>query len=201
MWGLGPMDFLHRCDLDRFHHRLHISIVVAAVLFVRVIFIVCHHPQQFDSTIFVLLQTSSSECTRCSMTPRVRKENKKGEGGSSSSTILNLSRRKYVSAAALNSIQKEMNETGVPGAKSASTYLRQRKKSLQSEHPFGQCYDCIHSAAIKRWRHINSNDESLSFFVCSLVGKYCFQDVFPFSVRQAHEQARDCVLHKQNYSR
>ena len=64
------------------------------------------------------------------MTPRVRKENKKGEGGSSSSTILNLLRRKYLSAAALSSILKEINETGVPDAKSASTYLRQRKKKL-----------------------------------------------------------------------
>ena len=71
------------------------------------------------------------------MTPRVRKENKKGEGGSSSSTILNLSRRKYVSAAALSSILKEINETGVPDAKSASTYLRQRKKACNRNTPLG----------------------------------------------------------------
>ena len=71
------------------------------------------------------------------MTPRVRKDNKKGEGGSSSSTILNLSRRKYVSAAALSSILKDINETGVPDAKSASTYLRQRKKACNRNTPLG----------------------------------------------------------------
>ena len=113
------------------------------------------------------------------------KGNKKGEGGSSSSTILNLSRRKYVSAAALSSILKEINETGVPDAKSASTYLRQRKKACNRNTPLGNVMTAYTAPLLSGGGISIATTNPYAFLYVALLDNIAFRTFFR-SVRDKH---------------